>query len=138
LPYAPANEASRTIRIGNVPIHIEVADTKEARAQGLSGREQLPANNGLLFVFDELGTHGIWMKNMRFGIDILWIAPFNTTSSSGGREAYRIVDIKENARPESFPETFYSQAPALYVLEVNAGFTDLYNISVGDTVQFSR
>lgn len=137
-PLASESEAVRTLRIGNIPITIEVADTRDERMSGLSGREQLSENSGLLFVFDEIGAPGIWMKEMNFAIDIIWIAPFSSTSSSGGRDTYRVVDIKKNARPESFPEIFYPKERALYVLEVNAGFTDLHNISVGAVVQFSE
>lgn len=138
LPYAPENIGLSALRIGNVPIHVEIADTDEERIRGLSGRDVLLPNNGLLFIFDEPGIQGIWMKDMRFAIDIIWIAPFSSTSSSGGRDTYRVVDIKRNAMPESFPEIFYPVEEALYVLEVNAGFTDLYNISVGDAVHFSE
>lgn len=88
---------------------VDVADTHESRVQGLSGREVLPGGEGLLFDFKRMGKHSIWMKDMRFAIDIVWLD-----------EQGRVVDVKSRARPESFPETFRNVRPARYVLEVGA------------------
>lgn len=123
------------LHIGDATISVDIADTNEARARGLSGRESLPEDSGLFFIFEEQRQHGIWMKDMHFPIDIIWLTPVSDTSSSGGGEAVRIVDIKRDAAPESYPEIFYPKEPALYVLEVNAGFVEQHAISVGDIVQ---
>ena len=138
LPYTPAGGEFSTVRIGNVPVRVDIADTSEERTRGLSGVASLGENSGLLLVFDEHGAHGIWMKDMRFPIDIIWIAASSETSSSGGSEVFRVVDIKKNARPESFPEIFFPEQNALYVLEVNSGFTDIHGIRVGDRVRLSQ
>src|SRR3989338_5042145 len=61
------------IRISNVKIKAELADTPEKRALGLSGRETLGNDEGMLFVFDEPNTRQFWMKNMNFALDIIWI-----------------------------------------------------------------
>ncbi len=114
-------ENNQTLFVGDTVIKIEIADTKQKRQQGLSGRSFLEPENGLLFVFDKLDFHGIWMKNMRFPIDILW---FDAD--------LRIVDIKKGAQPQSYPEIFYPQEPALYVLEVNTGFSEENSITVGE------
>lgn len=50
-----------------------VADTPQKRQQGLSGREKLLPNTGMFFKFDTLEQQGIWMKDMNFSIDILWL-----------------------------------------------------------------
>ena len=84
------------IQINDISIQVEVSDTQNERTKGLSGKENLGNREGMLFVFDNEDLHGIWMKDMNFPIDILWI-----------NEDYEIVDIKENAKPESFPEIFY-------------------------------
>jgi uncharacterized membrane protein (UPF0127 family) len=77
-----------------------------------SEREDDP---GLLFVFDEPGLHGIWMKDMRFPIDILWLD-----------DAFQVVDVRKNVAPDSYPTVFKPTKPARYVLEVTAGFADRY------------
>jgi uncharacterized membrane protein (UPF0127 family) len=114
---------SPTVRIGDAHIHVEIADSLLERIQGLSGRQHLPEHTGMLFVFDEPGRHGIWMKDMHFAIDIIWIGENN-----------RVVDRQIDARPESFPESFKPRSEALYVLEVNSGFVEEHEIEIGDVV----
>ncbi|MBI2047608.1 MAG: DUF192 domain-containing protein [Parcubacteria group bacterium] len=109
--------------IGATEIFIDIADTLTERTKGLSGRDALPANEGLLFVFDTNDRHAIWMKDTKFPIDIIWID-----------ERFIITDIVENVSPSSFPEIFEPKNPARYVLETNAGFTQKNVISVGVVV----
>ncbi len=112
------------VEIGGRKIPVEVADTAISRMRGLSGRENLPENTGMLFVFDKPGKYTFWMKDMKFAIDIIWI------------ENGRVVDIWENAQPPSRGEipSFTPEYPATYVLEVNAGFAKETDINVGDVV----
>lgn len=100
----------RTVKINSKIIAVEIADTPEERRLGLSGRENLKPDTGLLFVFDEPGYHTFWMKDMNFPIDIFWLD-----------ENYQIVDSWLNATPESYPETRTSKQLAKYVLETNVG-----------------
>src|SRR3989344_8800209 len=58
------------LKMGGVTLNIEVADTDPERVQGLSGRDGLEDNEGLLFVFGREDYYGIWMKDMNFPIDI--------------------------------------------------------------------
>lgn len=102
-------------------ISVEVSDSEYERIAGLSGRQFLSADRGMFFVFDKSGKHGIWMKDMKFPIDILWLD-----------EEYAVVDIAKNITPDTYPIIFTSRLPALYVLEVNAGTADDYNIDIGD------
>jgi uncharacterized membrane protein (UPF0127 family) len=59
--------------IAGVRLSVEVADTPAERGRGLSGREMLPENSGMLFVFDTPGRYGFWMYGMKFPLDIIWI-----------------------------------------------------------------
>jgi len=113
------------ISIGEISVHAEIANTAESRTRGLSGRNGLLENEGTLFVFEKEGRYSFWMKDMKFPIDIIWIDKDGT-----------IVYIKENAEPDSYPETFIPDAPAQYVLEVNKNFISEYGISAGDKVGF--
>ncbi len=61
------------VTLGRTALHVFIADTSEKRTRGLSYRESLGKNQGMLFVFEEVGRHGIWMKEMKFPIDILWL-----------------------------------------------------------------
>lgn len=94
---------------------------------GLSDRPILAENSGLFFIFPYSDTHGIWMKEMNFPIDIIWLD-----------ENYQIVAVKENAAPDSYPEVFKPTTPALYVLEVPAGFVQKHKISVGAMAKWKK
>lgn len=115
------------VRLGNAPVRVTVADSVEERAQGLSGRRELPSTSGLLFIFEQSGFHGFWMKEMRFPIDIIWID-----------ENFRIVDIEANVSPSTFPQTFEPGRPARFVVETNANYTESFGIEVGDVVTLPR
>ncbi|MAF59227.1 hypothetical protein CL631_00030 [bacterium] len=116
-----------TIYVGNVPISVEVMDTPELRRMGLSKRSALPRGEGMLFSFEYSDLYGIWMKDMNFPIDIIWID-----------ESGSIIDIKSGASPDSFPEIFKPESPSLYILEMTSGFVEIFNISIGDKVTFSK
>lgn len=111
------------VYLGNVPLWAEVAGTEEKRREGLSGREPLKEGQGMLFIFDEPDFHGIWMKDMNFPIDIVWID-----------EEFNIVDIKSNAKPESYPEIFRPARKSLYVVETMAGLLHSNDIKIGEKV----
>lgn len=116
--------ASDQAFLASVPIDIEIAQTPNQRIRGLSGRASLPAQAGLLFVFDSPGRHGIWMKDMEFAIDIAWLD-----------QDKKIIHLEENISPETFPKVFYPPSEALYVLEVNAGFFATHKIKIGQTLE---
>ncbi|MEK7176049.1 MAG: DUF192 domain-containing protein [Patescibacteria group bacterium] len=101
------------LKIGDKTILVEIADTTEKLARGLSGRKSLSPGSGMLFVFSEIGSYGFWMKDMKFPIDIAWLERIDNS--------FRIVGIERNVSPESFPHVFYPPVPIKYVVETNAG-----------------
>lgn len=113
--------------LGDEEIAVTVADTPALQEQGLSGREKLEQNEGILFVFPKPEPFGFWMKGMRFPIDIIY---FDTDR--------RIVDVWENATPESYPKIFTPRAPAQFVLEVPAGFFAEHHLEMGNTLEIPR
>ncbi len=116
---------TKVIVIGDTALTVEIADTVEKRAQGLSGREKLKKNTGMFFVFDEPDKYGFWMKDMKFNIDIIWL------NSHG-----QIIYMKESVSPDTYPETFTPDQEALYVLEVPAGFAAEKHLELGDKIDF--
>ena len=97
------------IQIGATTITAEIADTQEKRELGLSGRPALPADQGMLFVFDQPGRHGFWMKDVNFPIDIVWLD-----------ENKRTISITKNLQPNSYPQLFYPPQDIKYALEIKA------------------
>lgn len=115
--------AKAQLKINQTVLRVELADTPTKRAKGLSQREGMVENQGMLFIFEQPGRHSFWMKGMNFPLDIIW---FN--------EEDGIVDIVKDIQPDSFPQTFKPRVPSQYVLEVNAGFVEKNQIKIGDPV----
>lgn len=109
---------------GKATFMVEVADTEIARERGLSGRASLDADTGVLFVFDIPDTHGFWMKEMHFPLDIIWF------DQNG-----KIIYIENDLPPDTYPHIFKPPSPDLYVLEINAGLADKYGIGIGDEIE---
>lgn len=115
-------EKNKTVKINGQEITVEIADTPELQFKGLSGRKNLCAGCGMLFVFNNRQERTFVMRNMNFPLDIIFI------------DGERIVKIHKNLPPEGMePKNFYnSDAPVNFVLEVNGGFTDKYKVKEGD------
>lgn len=97
------------IKLGDKSYTAEIARTTESRSKGLSGRKSLPYHQAMLFVFDEPGAYGFWMKDMNFPIDIIWID-----------ENLKVIDVTPNNAPKSYPQIFKPKSPAQYVLEIKS------------------
>lgn len=120
-----SEKATPRVTIGDAMVLIEVVDTPASMSRGLSERESLDENAGMLFVYEEAGLYHFWMLNMNFSIDIIWVGKDNT-----------ILDITHDLSPDTYPETFTSLGPAQYVLEVNAGWVQRNNVAIGMEVMF--
>ncbi len=102
-------------------VSVEVADTSEKRTLGLGDRIALLSGHGMLFVFETSDRYGFWMKDMHFALDMIWLD-----------EDLKIVHIEKNVVPGSYPQIFKPEVPALYVLEVPAGFSEDHGLVLGD------
>lgn len=120
-----AAENQPRVRVGDKTFDVTVVDTPEVLIRGLSGSDPLAENEGMLFVFDRDGTHPIWMKEMRFSLDIVWISRFGA-----------IVHVERNVHPDTYPQAFASSRPARYVLEIPAGAGE--TMGPGDPVYFEN
>lgn len=97
-------------------IVIEIAEGDSARARGLMQRTSLPARGGMLFLDDEEKIQTFWMRNTPLPLDLIFVDADSN-----------IVSIAKRARPFT-EQTIASSGPALFVLEVNGGFSDRYGI----------
>jgi len=109
------------VSVASAAVVAEVVRTQADQTRGLSGRRELPAGTGMLFVYNEPGSRTFWMPDMHFSIDIIW---FDV--------AKRVVHIEHAVSPDTYPETFTSRTPAQYVLEVPAGWAKEQGAQVGD------
>ncbi len=107
---------------------VEIADTVFEREKGLMYRNELPENQGMLFVFEKAQPVSFWMKNTRIPLDMVFISADK-----------KIISIQKNALPcQADPCGGYpSRSAVQYVLELNGGISDTMRIGVGDTVDFS-
>jgi uncharacterized protein len=130
-------------------VHVDVADTDEARGRGLMFRppsaRQVPRSpqpgaasagqatfgdddEGMLFVFDVPGRYAFWMKNVRAPLDIIWLD-----------DRCRVIWMVQDAPPcEREPCPMYvPEADASFVLEVAGGFVRRHGVAVGAALSVS-
>ena len=113
------------VKIAGKKLKVDLVLTPEAQERGLSGRIGLGEDEGMLFVFDHPDKYSFWMKDMNFPIDIVWLG-----------EDLKVIYLKKNASPESYPQTFTPNGEARYVLEVSPLFSEKNNLKEGDKVEF--
>jgi uncharacterized protein len=108
-------------------LQAELMIKDEDRQMGLMFRPSLPMDHGLLFIFAEPDFHGIWMKNCKFPIDIVWLD-----------EERRVVHVQEGAPPcKTEPcEVYTPLRRASYVIEINSGQARKEKLAVGSVVDF--
>lgn len=128
-PAAPPESA--VVSIGDATYSVELAISPEERQQGLSGREHLPQDAGMLFVFEEERPLHFWMKEMHFPLDIIWI----DAQCRLVEVAASVPTPPPNADNDEIPRV-HSPSPARYVLEVNAGEAERNGLRPGDAVEF--
>jgi uncharacterized protein len=116
----------KVITIGSSKLDAELAQTKAAQAKGLGGRPCIEPGQAMLFDFGRPGQYAIWMKDMKFPIDILWITTDHT-----------VVGIEKGVKPDTYPDSFANKdKPAQYVLELKANRSKELNVNLGSTVKF--
>ena len=120
---ANSSYVQKDITIHGEKVRVDIADTSPLREQGLSGRAPLAPRTGMLFVFPQDGHYAFWMKDMRFSIDIVWLA------SDGS-----VVGFFENVAPESYPKSYAPQGDARYVVELPGGYVHTHGVKVGDRI----
>lgn len=112
---------------GKIQVRVEIAETDNELELGLGNRDTIADDAGMLFILGGPDLSGIWMKDMRFPLDILWLD-----------EAFRVVDMRENIAVETYPEIFYSKKPAWYVVEMKGKATAKQGITIGTVFSLKR
>ncbi|MGQ0792071.1 MAG: DUF192 domain-containing protein [Nitrosopumilaceae archaeon] len=120
-----------TVKIDGIVLEVQIADTDPRQARGLMFQEQLPLDEGMLFVWGDANKRSIWMLNMQFPLDVIWIDDNN-----------KVVFIEKNVPPcktaletVTCPSYKGGSKDAKYVLEVTAGFVDAFKITTESTLE---
>ena len=112
------------VEVGGQRYAIELADNDAERARGLMFRDTMANDHGMLFIHDAEEPQAYWMKNTKIPLDILYFD-----------NAWTLVGWSLNTPPCSLGDrcpSYPSQAPARYVLELNAGTAERIGVKLGD------
>lgn len=116
------------VELGNQRYAIEIADDDAERARGLMFRDALPTGHGMLFIHDAEEPQAYWMKNTKIPLDILYFD-----------DERKLVAQQRNVPPCSLGDgcpSYPSDAPARYVLELNAGEAARLQLKDGAELRF--
>lgn len=109
------------LKLSGASYHITVLRTEDEREKGLSGSDSLPEGRAMVFEFPVEKKWGIWMKDMNYPIDIVWL--------NDDRE---VVYTVKNAQPSSYPDTiFMPDTDSRYVIELPGGTIERTGITKG-------
>jgi uncharacterized protein len=110
------------IKLDNMTLDVQIADTPDLMTEGLQFQQQLPYNQGMIFIFPQPQMVSMWMIDMQFPLDMIWF------DSNGN-----VVDIEKNLPPchanSTCPIYTGQMQNTKYVLEVTGGFVDKFNIT---------
>ena len=128
---SPAPSVS-IVTVGEVAFKVDVSRTPAERNQGLSGRDDLPPQTGMLFVFQPARASTFWMKGMLFPLDFVWIGEDCTVVGTTPNAPHPAPETPDSALPP-----YHSPGPVAHTLEINAGEVELFQLEVWDRVRFS-
>jgi uncharacterized membrane protein (UPF0127 family) len=108
------------VTLGKVRVKAEVVGTPEKLYLGLGRRPELAEGRGMLFIMPSREVQDFCMRDMRFALDFIWLAPG------------RVAGLTLNVSPLDQEACYRSPEPVAFVLEVPAGFCERQGIRVGD------
>jgi len=107
---------------GKQAVEVEIANTPATQQRGLMWRRELPAGEGMLFIFEGEEDHSFWMKNTLIPLDMIFIGA-----------NLRVVGVVENAEPRTLTGRSVGR-PSRYVLEVPGGWAGKAGVRAGTKV----
>ena len=118
------------VELGGQRYSVEIADDDDERSRGLMFRDDMAADHGMLFIHDNEAPQSYWMKNTRIPLDILY---FDNNR--------KLVSQQRDVPPCSLGDgcpPYPSNAPARYVLELNAGEAARLKLENGAELKFGK
>lgn len=116
----------REVKIGGSVFKLEIADDEEEWLRGLSGRDSIQENKGMIFLFKDAGNHGVWTKDMRFPMDIVWL------------KDKKVVDIAESVEPviDTASQIYGQDLTSDAVIELFGGTVKKIGLQIGDRLAY--
>jgi uncharacterized membrane protein (UPF0127 family) len=120
--YAMAHAVIIGLYVLDQRVEVEVSATRADRVRGLSGRQTLPENRGMLFVFRDAALHVMWMRDTHIPLSVAFLD-----------ERGVIINI-EDMVPGTL-DRHPASRPAKYALEVNRGWFDRHGVKPGMRIE---
>ncbi len=119
------------VLVGNHKLTVKIAKSNDEKQKGLMGVKSLPANHGMLFVFEKSQPLAFWMKDTLIPLDIIFFDEDN-----------KLINIHHQVQPcppqvNNCP-TYSSERPAKYVVELSAGEARRLSLEPGNTIQIPQ
>lgn len=111
------------LQVAGVTVTAEIADTPALRERGLMERDSLPENHGMLFVYPDEQELSFWMRNTPLALDVAFIDRGGTITNIETMQAHD-------------DESTFSSRPAMYALEMEAGWFEANGVEPGARVGF--
>ena len=109
------------LQVAHKQITVEIADTEQLRAKGLMNWENMAWDTGMLFIFEEERKLSFWMKNTLIPLSIAYISKNGVI-----KEIHKMYPLDESS--------VSSSRSVMYALEMNQGWFEDNNISIGDKI----
>ena len=126
--------ATQRVTLADDKFDLELAMTPGARQRGLSGRERIDAEGGMLFVFpdDQVRVQGFWMKDCLVDIDIIFL------DRDGRITAMHHMPVEPPDERDVPRRTYSSRRPAQFAIELRGGTLEGLELKVGQRIDFPR
>lgn len=109
------------VRVGDLPLRVEVADSEAERQKGMMFRPRLGPDEAMLFVFASDSNPAFWMKDSYMDLDLAFIRSDGSIVQTERMRAYN-------------EELIFSREPVRFALEVPAGWLEAHGIALGTKV----
>jgi uncharacterized protein len=113
------------VKIKDKHFALEVAATDKQREVGLMNRKSMPADHGMLFLFDKPRVRAFWMSHTTLPLDLIYLD-----------EHGKVVDVLPLVPNDTTP--IYSSSPILYAIELNRDAAGLADVHVGDHIELPK
>jgi uncharacterized membrane protein (UPF0127 family) len=118
----PDNKPTEQIEIAGERFKLEVSADDQSREKGLSGRNEIAADGGMVFIFPDTAMRSFWMPECVIDIDIVFLDENGLIVSAYEMKAERPQRrFESRAEYEARLKRYSSRKPAQFAIELKAG-----------------